>query len=119
MLLFMRGAPGRQALLGLALFAVACRAVEPLLPLGGRLVVSVLALAAVRLFADALNMYSYYGPSTVTGTFGISLLSKYPIESPRTFFMHSAGEQTATIHARITAAGRTYNVFVTHTVIRP
>jgi endonuclease/exonuclease/phosphatase family metal-dependent hydrolase len=59
-------------------------------------------------------MYSYYGPKTVPGTFGIALLSRYPIQSPRTFYMYSLGEQTATIHAQIVVAGRTFNVFVTH-----
>jgi endonuclease/exonuclease/phosphatase family metal-dependent hydrolase len=69
---------------------------------------------AVRFFVDNLDMYSYYGPSTTTGTFGIALLSKYPIENPRTFFMYSEGEQTAAIQAEISANGKLYNVFVTH-----
>lgn len=68
----------------------------------------------VRYFANQLGMYSYYGPSTVTGTFGIALLSRYPIENPRTFFMYSEGEQTAAIQAEITAGGRTFHVLVTH-----
>ena len=68
----------------------------------------------VRYFADRLRLYSYYGPKTVTGTFGIALLSKYPIQNPRTFYMYSKGEQTAVIEAQIIAGGKTYNVFVTH-----
>ena len=68
----------------------------------------------VRYFADHLGMYSYYGPQTVLGTFGIALLSRYPIENPRTFYMVSEGEQTATIVAEITANGKTYHVMVTH-----
>lgn len=68
----------------------------------------------VRYFADQLNMYSYYGPRTVNGTFGLALLSRYPIENPRTFFMYSQGEQTATISAQIEIGGRPFNVFVTH-----
>ena len=68
----------------------------------------------VRYIADRLNMYSYYGPKVVPGTFGIALLSKYPIENPRTFYMYSEGEQTATINAQITVDGRTFNIFVTH-----
>jgi endonuclease/exonuclease/phosphatase family metal-dependent hydrolase len=68
----------------------------------------------VRYFADRLGMHSYYGPTTTTGTFGIALLSKYPIEAPGTFFMYSEGEQTATIQARIAAGGQDYNLFVTH-----
>ncbi len=68
----------------------------------------------VRFFADALDMVSYYGPNTVPGTFGIALLSKYPIENPRTFFMYSEGEQTAAIEAQVAIGGQTYSIFVTH-----
>lgn len=68
----------------------------------------------VRYFADSLNMYSYFGPKTVTGTFGIALLSRFPIENPRTFYMYSEGEQTAAIQARITIGETTYNLYVTH-----
>jgi endonuclease/exonuclease/phosphatase family metal-dependent hydrolase len=68
----------------------------------------------VRYFADGLNLYSYYGPKTVVGTFGIALLSKHPIEHPRTFYMYSEGEQTATIEAQVAVGDRTFNLFVTH-----
>jgi endonuclease/exonuclease/phosphatase family metal-dependent hydrolase len=68
----------------------------------------------VRFFADELNMYSYYGPRTITGTFGVALLSRYPIINPLTFFMYSQAEQTATIQAQINVGGQTFNVFVTH-----
>lgn len=68
----------------------------------------------VRSFADRLNLYSYYGPKVVPGTFGIALLSKYPIRNPRTFYMYSEGEQTATIWAQITVEDQTFNLFVTH-----
>lgn len=68
----------------------------------------------VRYFADQLGMYSYYGPKVVAGTFGIALLSKYPIENPRTFYMYSTGEQTAAILAQVTVGGVTYHLLVTH-----
>ena len=68
----------------------------------------------VRYYADALDMYAYYGPTPVAGTFGIALLSKYPIENPRTFYMYSEGEQTATIEAQIMVGEQRINVFVTH-----
>lgn len=68
----------------------------------------------VRYWADQLDYYSYYGPTTVAGTFGIALLSRYPIHNPRTFFMFSEGEQTACIEAQITVGNRTFAVFVTH-----
>jgi len=68
----------------------------------------------VRYLANGLGMYSYYGPDTTTGTFGIALLSRYPIENPRTFFMYSEGEQTAAILAEVRADGETYTILVTH-----
>ena len=68
----------------------------------------------VRYFADRLGMYSYFGPKTVTGTFGIALLSIYPIQNARTFYMYSEGEQTATIEAQIVVGNKTFNVYVTH-----
>jgi len=68
----------------------------------------------VRYMADRLDMYSYYGPKTVAGTFGIALLSRYPIEDARTFYMYSAGEQTAAIAAQIHVGETAYNVYVTH-----
>ena len=68
----------------------------------------------IRYFADQLDMYAYYGPKTVPGTFGIALLSRYPIQHPQTFYMYSIREQTATIFAQITLNGKTFNMFVTH-----
>jgi len=68
----------------------------------------------VAYFADRLNMYSYYGPSPVTGTFGIALLSRYPIENPQTYFLYSKGEQVAVIQADITVGEQTYRIYVTH-----
>lgn len=68
----------------------------------------------VRYLADQLDMYAYYGPPVVAGTFGIALLSRYPLQNPQTFYMYSEGEQTATIQAEISVAGQTFNVFVTH-----
>jgi endonuclease/exonuclease/phosphatase family metal-dependent hydrolase len=72
----------------------------------------------VRYFADKLNLYSYFGPKGVTGTTGVALLSKYPIENPRTIYHYSEDadrKQTATIEAEITVGSRTFTVYVTHT----
>ena len=68
----------------------------------------------VRLIDNQLKLYSYYGPKTVTGTYGIALLSKFPIINPRTFYMESKGEQTATIWAKIIVGTTEFNIFVTH-----
>ncbi len=68
----------------------------------------------VRYFADRLDMHSYYGPKSVTGTFGIALLSKYPIEHPRTYFLFSEGEQVAVIEAEILVGDTRFTLFVNH-----
>jgi endonuclease/exonuclease/phosphatase family metal-dependent hydrolase len=68
----------------------------------------------VGYFANKLDMHQYYGPSPVTGTFGIALLSKYPIQAPKTYFVYSVGEQVAVIEAQITINEKTYNVYVNH-----
>lgn len=68
----------------------------------------------VRALANGLNMVAYYGPKTVTGTFGIALLSRYPLENPQTFFMYSVGEQTAAISAQVTVDNVPYHILVTH-----
>jgi endonuclease/exonuclease/phosphatase family metal-dependent hydrolase len=68
----------------------------------------------VRTISEGLGMNVYYGPRTVTGTFGIALLSRYPLENPHTFFMYSSGEQTAAIQAQITVNGKRYTILVTH-----
>jgi endonuclease/exonuclease/phosphatase family metal-dependent hydrolase len=68
----------------------------------------------VDYFARELNMYSYYGPKVVPGTFGIALLSRYPIEEARTYFLYSEGEQVAVIEAKITVGGKTFTVYVNH-----
>lgn len=62
----------------------------------------------------SLGMYSYYGPPPQTGTFGVALLSRYPIEAPYVFHLYSKGEQTAAVVGRIVKDGRDYTVAVTH-----
>ncbi|MFW9965973.1 MAG: endonuclease/exonuclease/phosphatase family protein [Candidatus Thorarchaeota archaeon] len=72
----------------------------------------------VRYIANKLNLYSYFGPKGVTGTTGVALLSKYPIENPRTIYHYSENvdqKQTATIEAEIRIGSRTFTVYVTHT----
>jgi endonuclease/exonuclease/phosphatase family metal-dependent hydrolase len=68
----------------------------------------------VRYFADRLDMYSYYGPKVVAGTFGVALLSKYPLKMAQTTYHYSEREQEATVEAQIAAGNQTFNLYVTH-----
>ncbi|MCG3260777.1 MAG: endonuclease/exonuclease/phosphatase family protein, partial [Candidatus Heimdallarchaeota archaeon] len=71
-------------------------------------------LDVVRYFASALNMYSYYGPKTVTNTFGCAILSKYPITNAYSFFAYSDVEQIGSAQAQITVGTTVFNVAVHH-----
>jgi len=68
----------------------------------------------VRFFADRLNYYSFYGPRTVTGTYGVAILSRYPIINPVTFFTYSDKDEIGTIEAQIKVGATIFNVFVNH-----
>jgi endonuclease/exonuclease/phosphatase family metal-dependent hydrolase len=68
----------------------------------------------VRYLGDQLNYHSYYGPRTVNGTFGVALLSRYPLVRARTFYLGARGEQTAVIAAEVRIGGAVWHVYVTH-----
>jgi endonuclease/exonuclease/phosphatase family metal-dependent hydrolase len=82
----------------------------------------------VRFLVQCLDMRSYAGPKTGTGTYGYALLSKYPIENPQVYHLFSgagypsssnpdatsSGDQVAVIKAQITVGGETYNFFSNH-----
>jgi endonuclease/exonuclease/phosphatase family metal-dependent hydrolase len=68
----------------------------------------------VRYLADRLDMYSYYGPKVVPGTFGVALLSKYPLQNVQTTYHFSEREQEATVEAQIVVGERSFDLYVTH-----
>jgi endonuclease/exonuclease/phosphatase family metal-dependent hydrolase len=68
----------------------------------------------VRYFADGLGYYSYYGPKTVTGTFGTAILSKFPLLNTRTAFMYSDKDETGVAEAEVEVAGRRFTIYDVH-----
>ncbi|MHA1198920.1 MAG: endonuclease/exonuclease/phosphatase family protein [Candidatus Heimdallarchaeaceae archaeon] len=68
----------------------------------------------VRYFASELNMYSYYGPKTVTNTYGCAILSKFQITNPFAFFASSDQEQIGSAQAQISIGATKFNVAVHH-----
>jgi endonuclease/exonuclease/phosphatase family metal-dependent hydrolase len=68
----------------------------------------------VRYYASKLGYYVYYGPTTVTGTFGTAILSKYPLENPRTAFTFSDTDEIGTAEAEITVGGRIFTIYNVH-----
>jgi endonuclease/exonuclease/phosphatase family metal-dependent hydrolase len=71
-------------------------------------------LDVVRYFAAKLNMYSYYGPKTVTNTYGCAILSKFPISDEESFFLFSDQEQIGSAQVKITIGSTIFNVLVNH-----
>jgi len=68
----------------------------------------------VRYFSGKLGYYSYYGPTTVTGTFGTAILSKYPLQNPRSVFTFSDTDEIGTAEAEITVDDRIFTIYDVH-----
>jgi endonuclease/exonuclease/phosphatase family metal-dependent hydrolase len=65
-------------------------------------------------YAGKLGYYSYYGPKTVTGTYGTALLSKYPLQNTRTVFSFSDQDEIGTTVAEIDVDGRRFTIYNVH-----
>lgn len=68
----------------------------------------------VKYFADKLNYYSYFGPKTVTGTYGTAILSKYPLQNTRSIFTYSNQDEVGTTFAEINFNGKKIGVACVH-----
>ncbi len=68
----------------------------------------------VRYFATRLNYYSFYGPRTVTGTFGAAILSRFPIINAKTIFTYSDEDEIGTTEVQIRVGSTIFNVYVNH-----
>ncbi len=68
----------------------------------------------VRFYADSLGYYSYYGPTTVAGTFGTAILSRYPLLDTHSVFTYSDTDEIAVAEAEIEVAGRRINIYDVH-----
>ncbi len=68
----------------------------------------------VGYFASALHMEAIYGPPTVDGTFGIALLSRWPVVATQTIYLYSQGEQTALLWATLQVHESRVTIAVTH-----
>jgi endonuclease/exonuclease/phosphatase family metal-dependent hydrolase len=68
----------------------------------------------VRYVAEKLGYYVYYGPTPGTGTYGTTILSKYPLENPRSVFMYSDKDETGVAEAEVTIGGRSFTIYDVH-----
>jgi len=68
----------------------------------------------IRYFRDNLHYYSYYGPKTVMQTFGVAILSRYPIREMTTFYTSGNVDEIGSIRVTIDIDGVAHHVFVNH-----
>ena len=68
----------------------------------------------VRFYADSLGYYSYYGPSTVAGTFGTAILSKFPLLNTRTVYTFSDTDEIGVAEAEINVDGYPITLYDVH-----
>ena len=68
----------------------------------------------VLYYASKLGYYSYYGPTTITGTFGTAILAKYPLQNMRSVFTYSDRDEIGTTEAEIDVAGRRFTIYDVH-----
>ena len=68
----------------------------------------------VRYYAGKLGYYSYYGPTTITGTYGTAILSKYPLQNTRTVYTYSDQDEIGTAEAEIKIDGQIFTVYCVH-----
>ena len=68
----------------------------------------------VRYLADNLNYYSYYGPKTITGTFGTAILSRFPFSDCRSIFTYSDKDEIGTAVCQIVLNNKSILVISNH-----
>ena len=68
----------------------------------------------VRYYAEKLGYYSYFGPTTGTGTYGTAVLSKYPLLNTRTAFTYSDRDEIGIAEAEIEVNGRRFTIYDVH-----
>jgi endonuclease/exonuclease/phosphatase family metal-dependent hydrolase len=68
----------------------------------------------VRYYAEKLGYYSYYGPTTVAGTYGTAILSKFPLLKARSVFTYSDTDEVGVAEAEVEVGGRRFSIYDVH-----
>ena len=68
----------------------------------------------VRFFADKLDYYVYYGPKTVMQTYGVAILSRYPIQNFYSIFTYGNEDEIGSLFAEVVVGNTVFNVMVNH-----
>ena len=68
----------------------------------------------VRYFSENLGYYKYYGPKTVTGTYGTAILSKFPLKDCKSIFTYSSKDEIGTAIAKISLENHSIKIINSH-----
>jgi endonuclease/exonuclease/phosphatase family metal-dependent hydrolase len=68
----------------------------------------------VRYYAGKLGYYSYYGPTTVAGTYGTAILSKFPLLNTRAVYTFSDTDEIGVAEAEIEVDGKRFSIYDVH-----
>ncbi|MBF9017939.1 MULTISPECIES: endonuclease/exonuclease/phosphatase family protein [unclassified Oceanispirochaeta] len=68
----------------------------------------------VRFFQDGLDYYAYFGPTTVSGTFGTAILSHFPLENQRSVYTYSSDDEVATAVAEFSLGEKSVGIICVH-----
>jgi len=68
----------------------------------------------VRYYADKLGYHTYYGPTTITGSYGTAILSRFPIASNQTIFTYGDQDENGTAEIQFAVDGKLFSVYNIH-----
>ncbi|MFH2037997.1 MAG: endonuclease/exonuclease/phosphatase family protein [Chloroflexota bacterium] len=68
----------------------------------------------VRYFADKLGYRMYYGPTTITGSYGTAILSRFPLKNTHTIFSFSDQDENGTAEVQFEVDGKLFNLYNVH-----
>jgi endonuclease/exonuclease/phosphatase family metal-dependent hydrolase len=68
----------------------------------------------VRYYASKMGYYTYYGPTTISGTYGTAILSKFPLMNPRSVFSYSNQDEIGTAEVEVELGGKRLTVYNVH-----
>ena len=71
-------------------------------------------VVAAKYFGGKLGYHIYYGPNTVSGTYGTAILSRFPLHNQRSFFTFSDEDEVGTAVAEFDFQGKRAAFFNNH-----
>ena len=71
-------------------------------------------VSAAKYFGARLGYHIYYGPNTVSGTYGTAILSRFPLHNQHTIFTFSDEDEVGTAVAELDMQGKRIAFFDSH-----